>query len=111
MAKEIKMSRIMKKLEAEYGFYPKKKSSKEIIYLFGDFEENERGEWIPLYLHITDGVAFATLNRRKWRSFSSEEELILFIEDEVLDLYPDEVNEDAEEYPWEQMEERRQYWF
>lgn len=111
MAKEIKMSRIMKKLEAEYGFYPKKKSSKEIIYLFGDFEENERGEWLPLYLHIADNVAFATLNRRRIKTFSSEEELLIFIEDEILDLYPDEPREDTEEYPWEQMEEKRQYWF
>ena len=45
------------------------------------------------------------------KTFSSEEELILFVEDEVLDLYPDDVDEDTEEYPWEEMEERRQYWF
>ena len=109
--KEIKMNRIKKKLDIEYGLYPKKKSTKEIIYLFGDFEENERGEWLPLYLHIADNVAFATLNRRRVKTFSSEEELILFIEEDVLDLYPDEVNEDTEEYPWEQMEEQRQYWF
>ena len=110
MAKEIKMSRIIKKLESEYGFYPKKKSSNEIVYLFGDFEENEQGMWIPLYLHISDSMAFATLNRRKWRTFSSEEELILFIEEYLLDLYPDDVSDD-EDYPWEEMEERRQYWF
>ena len=107
--KEIKISRIMKKLDMEYGLYPKKKSSNEIVYLFGDFEENDRGEWIPLYLHIKDNVAFTTLNRRKWKTFSSEEELILFVEEEVLDLYPDDVSDD--EYPWEEMEERRQYWF
>ena len=109
--KTIEMTRMMKKLDIEYGLYPKKKSSKELIYVFDDFEENDTGEWIPLYLHIKNDVAFATLNRRKWRSFSSEEELILFVEDDLLDLYPDDVDEDTEEYPWEQMEEKRQYWF
>lgn len=110
MAKNIKMARILRKLDAEYALYPSKKSSKELMYVFDNFEENDKGEWLPLYLHIEENVAFATLNRRKWRTFSSEEELILFIEDELLDLYPDEI-EDAEEYPWEQMEEKRQYWF
>ena len=111
MAKEIKMTRIARKMNAEYALYPYKNSSKEIIYRFEEFEENDRGEWVPLYLHIKDNVAFTTLNRRKWKTFSSEEELILFVEEEVLDLYPDEVNEDTEEYPWESMEEQRQYWF
>ena len=110
MAKTIEMERILEKLESKYGFYPKKKSSKELIYLFEEFEENDAGEWVPLHLHIQNNVAFATLNRRRWRTFSSEEELILFVEEEILDLYPDEV-EDTEEYPWEEMEERRQYWF
>ena len=110
MAKEIKIERILRKLDTEYALYPHKKASKEVIYLFEDFEENDKGEWLPLYLHIRDNVAFATLNRRKWRTFSSEEELLLFIEEDLLDLYPDEI-EDAEEYPWEQMEEQRQYWF
>ena len=111
MEKEIKMSRIFRKLDAEYGLYPSKKSSNELVYLFEEFEENDRGEWLPLYLHIRNDVAFATLNRRKYKTFSSEEELILFIEEEVLDLYPDDPREDTEEYPWEQMEEKRQYWF
>ena len=110
MAKEIKMTRIARKLDTEYALYPHKKASKEVIYLFDDFEENERGEWIPLYLHIRDSVAFATLNRKRIKTFSSEEELILFIEEEILDLYPDDVPDD-EEYPWEEMEEQRQYWF
>ena len=108
--KNINMARIMKKLDIEYALYPNKKSSKEVVYRFEDFNENNTGEWLPLYLHIMDNVAFATFNRRKWRSFSSEEELILFVEEEILDLYPDEV-EDTEEYPWEEMEEQRQYWF
>ena len=111
MAKTIKLERLLRKLDVEYALCPKKKSVKELIYIFEDFEENDSGEWLPLYLHIKDDVAFATFNRRKWRSFSSEEELLLFIEDEILDLYPDEPREDTEEYPWEQMEERRQYWF
>lgn len=110
MAKTIKMERLLRKLDVEYALCPKKKSSKEVVYIFEEFEENERGEWVPLYVHIENNVAFATLNRRRWRTFSSEEELILFIEEEILDLYPDEV-EDTEEYPWEEMEEQRQYWF
>ena len=108
--KEIKIVRIIKKLGA-YGLCPQKKSSKEVVYRFEDFNENDTGEWLPLYLHIVDNVAFATFNRRRMKTFSSEEELILFVEDEVLDLYPDDVDEDTEEYPWEEMEERRQYWF
>lgn len=111
MAKTIEMKRIFRKLDAEYGLYPQKNSSKEIIYRFEEFEENDRGEWLPLYLHIMDNVAFATFNRRRMKTFSSEEELLLFIEDEVLDLYPDDLREDTEEYPWEEMEEKRQYWF
>ena len=110
MAKEIKMERIARKMNVEYALYPSKKSSKELMYVFNDFEENDRGEWVPLYLHIQNNVAFATLNRRRWRTFSSEEELILFVEEELLDLYPDEI-EDTEEYPWEEMEQKRQYWF
>ena len=110
MAKEIKMERMLRKLNTEYALYPHKNSSKEVIYLFEDFEENDKGEWIPLYLHIRDDdVAFATLNRKRIKTFSSEEELILFIEEEILDLYPDDVPDD--EYPWEDMEEQRQYWF
>ena len=60
MAKEIKLNRILRKIEAEYGFYPKKKSSKELIYVFDDYEENDTWEWIPLYLHRKNDGAFAT---------------------------------------------------
>lgn len=111
MAKTIAMERLLRKLDIEYALCPKKKSSKEAVYVFEEFEENDRGEWLPLYLHIMDNVAFATFNRRRMKTFSSEEELILFVEDDLLDLYPDELREDTEEYPWERMEEQRQYWF
>ena len=108
-----KLNTIISNMEKRFGIMPKEETSKELIYVFEDIPwfEDDKGRFLPMYIHIKEDVAYATWNRRKIKSFSSEEDLFLFVEEECLDFFDSNPEDILEEYPWEKMEERRQYWF